>query len=92
MKALQKHVTGMTEEGVTLTNVVQIMLHRSLLPCHLRVTPMWSWKPEDLRTVQHFHDTTREKLWKALFKPQESWPAEKEDMGLDAETPPKEVM
>ena len=51
VKALQKCVTDMIEAGVTLTNMVQIMLHRSLLPCQCRATPMWSWKPEDPRIV-----------------------------------------
>ena len=92
MKALQKRVTNMIEAGVTLTNVIQIMLHRSLLPCQLQTTPMWSWKPEYPRSMQYFHGTTREKLWRALFQPQETWPAEAEDVGLDAEHPPKEVM
>ena len=76
------------------SGVVQIMFHHSLLPCQPGAAPMWSWKHEEPRTVQYFHGSTHEKLWKAMFKLQKTWPVEKEDIGLDTENPPppKEVM
>ena len=51
VKMLQKHVVSVMETGAKLTNVVQVMLCRRLLPCQQRATPMWSWKPEDPRIV-----------------------------------------
>jgi hypothetical protein len=50
---------------------------------------MWAYKPEDPATMLHFFRTTHAQLWKALFKPQKEWPAEEEDIGLDAENPPR---
>jgi hypothetical protein len=81
----------MIRVGATLTNVVQVMLRRRLLPCQQRAAPMWSWKPEDPATVLRFYGTTHEKLWKVLFKPEKEWPPKEEDIGLDAAHPPKEV-
>ncbi|KAE8780615.1 hypothetical protein D1007_46252 [Hordeum vulgare] len=48
---------------------------------------MWSYKPSDPWVVQEFYHTTHENLWRILLKPQQEWPAEDEDTGLDAETP-----
>lgn len=82
----------MIKAGGKLTNVVQVMLNRRLLPCQLRASPMWAYKPEDPITVQYFYGTTHENLWKVLFKPHMEWPAKAEDIGLDAANPPKEVI
>ena len=41
--------------------------------------------------MRKLYRTTREKLWKALFKPQEEWPAKEKDTGLGAEHPPLKV-
>ena len=73
---------------VELVNVVQVMLHHCLLPCQCRASPMWAYQLEDQPTVQGFVRTTHQKLWKALFKPQKSWPAEEEDLGLSVDNPP----
>ena len=88
---LQKRISQMINKKVGLANVVQIMLHRRLLPFQDRVAPMWSYKPEDPATVLHFYRMTHAKLWKVLFKPQKDWPTKEEDIGLDAATPPREV-
>ena len=89
---LQKSFVNVMETGAKLTNVVQIMLGRRLLPCQQRASPMWSYKPGDPASVQYLLCTTHDKVWKLLFKPQEEWPAEKEDIGLDAANPPKKVI
>ena len=81
----------MIKDKIELTNVVQIMLGRRILPSQDRAIPMWAYKPEDPATVLRFYGTTHEKLWKVLFKPQKEWPAVEEDIGLDAANPPKEV-
>jgi hypothetical protein len=81
----------MIEAKIELVNVIQVMLRRRLLPCQHRASPMWAYQLEDPATVRQFFRTTHEKLWKVLFKPQKSWPAEEEDTGLDAETPPTKV-
>lgn len=54
---------------------------------------MWVYKSKYATTMRHFLDTTYDKLWRVLFKPQkDDWPAEdEEDIGLDAEHPPKKV-
>jgi hypothetical protein len=72
VKSLQKRITSMIETNIKLTNVVQVMLRRRLLPCQHRASPMWAYQPEDPDTVRQFFRTTHEKLWKVLFKPQES--------------------
>jgi hypothetical protein len=91
VKSLQKRISSMIEAKIELVNVIQVMLHRRLLPCQHRASPMWAHRLEDPATVSQFFRTTHEKLWKVLFKPQKSWPAEEEDTGLDAETPPTKV-
>ena len=52
---------------------------------------MWAYQPEDPDTVRQFFRTTHEKLWKVLFRPQESWPAEEGDTGLEAANLPTKV-
>jgi hypothetical protein len=52
---------------------------------------MWAYKPEDPATVHQFFWTTHSQILKALFKPQKEWPAEEEDIGLDAANPPHKV-
>ena len=42
--------------------------------------------------MQFFFGTTHDKVWKLLFKPQEEWVAENEDIGLNAANPPKKVI
>ena len=59
----------MVEVKIKLTNVVQVMLRRRVLPCQHRNTPMWSYKSEDPTTMQYFFGTTHDKVWKLLFKP-----------------------
>ncbi|KAE8816592.1 hypothetical protein D1007_05933 [Hordeum vulgare] len=52
---------------------------------------MWSYNFGALGIVIQFYHITLEKLWKVFFKPQHEWPAEEEDVGLDASNPPLEA-
>ena len=81
----------MLEANVELTNVVQVMLRRRLLPCQHRATPMWAHNLDDPPTMRKLYRTTKEKLWKALFKPQKDWLAKEEDTVLAVENPPLKV-
>ena len=80
-------ITNVLSKSVGLTNIVQIMLFRRILPCQRRTSPMWEFNPEDPRTLQHFLGITHEGMWKLLFKAQKSWPMETEDVGLNAKNP-----
>ena len=91
MAQLQKRIGKMIERGVKMPDVIQIMLGRRILPCQVRASPMWAHKSEDLETVRHFFCASHAQLWRALFEPQKDWPAEEEDIGLDAANPPREV-
>jgi hypothetical protein len=88
---LQRGIASLIREGVGLTNVVQVMLRRHILPCQRRSSPMWDYRTDDDPTVRRLFRTTREKLWKALLKAQKDWPGKKEDKGLSAAKPPSEV-
>ena len=91
MEDLQRGIASLIREGIGLTNVVQVMLRRRILPCQRRSSPMWDYRTDDDPTVRQLFRTTREKLWKVLFKAQENWPAKKEDQGLRADKLPSEV-
>lgn len=44
VKVLQGHIKAMVDSGVTLTDVVHVMLLRHALPLQIRATPMWRYK------------------------------------------------
>ena len=81
---LQMRITNMLSQNVGLTNIVQIMLFRRILPCQRRTSPMWQFNPEEPWMLQHFLGTTHEGMWKLLYRVQKSWPMETEDAGLNA--------
>ena len=87
VQALQMRITNMLGKNIGLTNMVQIMLFCRILPCQCRTSPVWEFKPEDPRTLQHFLGTMHEGMWKLLFLAQKSWPMEIEDVGLNAKNP-----
>nr|XP_040258330.1 atherin-like [Aegilops tauschii subsp. strangulata] len=91
VKMLQQRISNIMETGAKLTNVVQIMLDRRLLPCQQRANPMCSHKLVDPATVQYLFGTTHDKVWSLLFRSQAEWPAENQDIGLDAANPPKKI-
>ena len=89
---LQTRITNVLGKNVGLTNVVQIMLFRRILPCQRRTSPMWEFKPEDPRTLQYFFGAMHEGMWKLLFKAQKSsWPMETEDIGINVAYPDSPV-
>ena len=92
VQTLQTRITNVLGKNVVLTNVVQIMLFRRILPCQRGTSPMWEFNPEEPHTLQHFLDTTHAGIWKLLFKAQKSWPMKTEDIGLDIENPASEVI
>ena len=69
-------ITNMLSQNVGLTNIVQIMLFRRILPCQCGASPMWEFNSKEPRTLQHFLGTTHEGMWKLLFKAHKSWPME----------------
>jgi hypothetical protein len=77
----------MISKNTSLTDVIQVMLFRRILPCQLRPLHMWEFNPEGPWTLQHFFGTTHEDIWKLLFKAQKKWPKKTEDIGLDSEHP-----
>ena len=81
----------MIKDKIELANVVQIMLRQRILPCQCQDSPMWTYWTDDEPTIRQLFCTTWEKLWKALFKAQEKWPAKKEDQGLCADKLPSKV-
>ena len=66
-----------------LINVIQVMLVRRVLPCHLRPLRMWEFNPEG-PTLQHFFGMTLEGMCKLFFGPQVKCPEITEDVGLSS--------
>jgi hypothetical protein len=69
LKALQKLVVSIMENGAKLVDMIQVMLHRRFLPCQERAKPMWEYDPKDPATMQHLFGMTHKKVWSLLFKP-----------------------
>ena len=89
---LQTRITNVLRKNICLTNVIEIMLFRRILPCQRRASPMWELKPEDPRTLELFYGATHGGMWKLLFKAQKSsWPMETEDMGISIAYPASPV-
>ena len=83
VQTLQGRSRSLTEKGIGLVNVVQVMLVRRTLPCQRRPLRMWEFNPEGLRPLQHFFGTTHEGMWKLYFGEREQWLDTTEDVGLD---------
>ena len=81
---LQKRIKNMISKNTSLTDVIQVMLFRRILPCQLRPLHMWEFNPEGPRTLQRFFGTTHEEIWKLLFKAQKTWSKKTEDISLDS--------
>ena len=80
---LQKRMKSMVDKNTGLASMIQVMLFRQILPCQRRTRYLWEFDPAGPRTLQRFFGTTREDIWKLLFKAQKSWPKTTEDLGLD---------
>ena len=87
MQTLQGRIRSLTEKGIGLVNVVQVMLVRRTLSCQRWPLRMWEFNPEGPRTLQHFLGTTHEGMWKLFFGKRKQWPDTTEDIGLDSATP-----
>ena len=61
---LQKRISNVLGKNTGLTNLIQVMLFRHVLPCQLRTSPMWEFNPEEPRTLKRFFGTTHEDIWK----------------------------
>ena len=87
MQTLQGRIRSLTEKGIDLVNVVQVMLVRRILPCQRWPLRMWEFNPEGRRTLQHFFGTTHKGMWKLYFGERKQWPDTTEDVGLDCNHP-----
>ena len=54
---LQKRIKNIIEKNTSLTNVIQVMLFRRILPCQSRPLHMWEFNPEGPRTLHRFFGT-----------------------------------
>ena len=84
---LQKRIKIMIGKNTSLTDVIQVMLFRRILPCQHRSLHMWEYNPEGPRTLQRLFDTMHEEIWKLLFKAQKTWPKKTDGIGLDSANP-----
>ena len=87
VQTLQGRIRSLTEKGIGLVNVVQVMLVRRTLPCQRRPLRMWEFNLEGQRTLQHFFGTTHEGMWKLYFGEREQWSDTTEDVSLDCNHP-----
>ena len=69
---LPKRMSNILGSNTGLTNVIQVMLFRRILPCQLRASPMWEFNPEEPQTLKLFFGTMHEDIWKQLFKAQKN--------------------
>ena len=49
---LQKRIKNKISKNNSLTDVIQVMLFRQILPCQRRPLHMWEFNPEGPRTLQ----------------------------------------
>jgi hypothetical protein len=73
-----------TTGKVELSDVINVMLNRRILPLQLRATPMWDQKPEDMDTINTFFRSTLTAMWLKLMKlAKDKIPKAGEDRGLE---------
>lgn len=83
----------MDGEGISLVDVIHMMLYHRILPLQIQAVPMWDFKPEDEVVVREFfRGEDLSGMWKLLFKPKKNYfPARAEDIGLSHAIPISEV-
>ena len=81
----------MVNKKLKLVNVVQVMLHRRILPCQQRAFNLWEFDPAQHQTLNRLFDTTHEDAWRVLFKSAEVPPPITEDRGFSAKRQAKAV-
>ena len=84
LTGLQTCIQNMVNKKLKLVNVVQVMLHRRILPCQQRGFNMWEFAPVQHQTLSGLFDSTYEDVWKVLFKSAEVPPPITEDRGFSA--------
>jgi hypothetical protein len=73
-----------TKKNLQLADVVNVMLHRRILPLQLRATPMWEHKSEDAGPVLNFFRSSLAGMWTRHFKlSKDKIPKEGEDLGFE---------
>ena len=81
----------MISKKTKLVNVVQVMLFRRILPCQRQAFNMWEFDSAKHQTLQELFDTTRQDIWRVLFKSAEVPPSLTKDRGLSAKRPSNPV-
>ena len=81
LMALQTLIQSMVDKNIKLVNVIQVMLVRRILPWQSRTCHLWEFNPAEHQILQQFFGTTREDIWKVLFKGNERPPETTEDRG-----------
>ena len=88
---LQKRIKCMINKHTSITDVIQVMLFRRILPCQERAFNLWEFDPAPHQTLRELFDTTHKGIWKVLFKGAEVLPSLTEDHGLSAKRPANPV-
>ena len=91
LTGLQTCIKNMISKKIKLVNMVQVMLHRRILPCQQWAFNLWEFDPAQHRTLNRLFDTTHEDAWKVLFKSAEVPPPTTEDRGFCAKRPASAV-
>ena len=79
---LQTRIKNIIDKNTSLTDVIQVMLFRRILPYQRRPLHMWQFNPEGPWTLQRFFGTMHEAIWKLLFKAQKTWTETIDKIGL----------
>ena len=82
LTGLQTCIQNMVNKKLKLVNVVQVMLHRRILPFQQRSFNLWEFDRAQHRTLNRLFDTTHEDAWRVLFKSAEVPPPITEDRGF----------
>ena len=81
----------MVNKKLKLVNMVQVMLHRRILPCQQLEFNLWEFDPAQHRTLNRLFETTHEDSWRVLFKSAKVPPPITEDHGFSAKRQAKAV-
>lgn len=93
VKALQRKLKAVVNEGISLVDVVHVTLYRQILPLLVWAIPMCEFKLEDDAVVQEFFQgEDLGGMWKLLSKPRKNcFPSRAEDISLSQAIPVGEV-
>ena len=91
LTGLQTCIQNMVNKKLKLVNVVQVMLHRRILPCQQRDFNLWEFDPAQHRTLKRLFDTMYEDVWRVLTKGAEAPTSASQDRGFSSQRPADEV-